>query len=192
MHYTLYLHINLGRCNWLRCRGGGSFFVLVIWHRRHRQQSCAAAAYENGAAAPLPIDYTTAKLVHQSSSHRCTHIRSSEDWTVDLSTYGRMQLFTYLLLPMSTKTKWRMIKYLRYCYVHDEYMRHFLSNNSCERLARPEVNSEYIFEQHLARPFQRCIICWNRIMLSLLGGDLRFCQSGVSVRVRVMERALIK
>ena len=29
-------------------------------------------------------------------------------------------------------------------------------------------------EEHLARPFQRYIICWYRITLSLLGGDLRF------------------
>ena len=29
-------------------------------------------------------------------------------------------------------------------------------------------------EEHLARPFQRYIVCWYRITLSLLGGDLRF------------------
>jgi len=34
-------------------------------------------------------------------------------------------------------------------------------------------------EEHLARPFQRCIVCWYRITLSLLGGDLRFYQSSL-------------
>jgi len=29
-------------------------------------------------------------------------------------------------------------------------------------------------EEHLARPFQRYIVCWYRITLSLLGGDLQF------------------
>jgi len=29
MHYTLYLHISLGRCNWLRCRGGLFFWPIL-------------------------------------------------------------------------------------------------------------------------------------------------------------------
>ena len=41
-------------------------------------------------------------------------------------------------------------------------------------------------EEHLAKPFQRYIVCWYRITLSLLGGDLRFYWVRVTVRVRVM------
>jgi len=36
-------------------------------------------------------------------------------------------------------------------------------------------------EEHLARPFQRYIVCWYRITLSLLGGDLRFYRVMVGV-----------
>jgi len=33
VHYTLYLHISLGRCNWLICRGGAFFWPTLYMYK---------------------------------------------------------------------------------------------------------------------------------------------------------------
>ena len=61
-----------------------------------------------------------------------------------------------------------------------------LSNNSCYRVARPEV-SAYL-KSIWRRPFQRYIVCCYRITLSLLRGDQRFYRERLSKSSRSKPR----